>query len=223
MEIKKMLLLTDMEESEFNNRGFTLIELTVAILIMMVIMLGLLKGVLEYSKFSTRAKMKDRATEIARTFSAELERMPYVRDGSGTPSIFYANNSFWNDVTCATSCSFENVNSDGDAVLDFYDPYNGAGNVSTPLDNLNNLRLSPGGDVAGTTCSCSGNNCPSSLPVCTYEGFSDRRIYAGVNISRIIDDSGRETGKAASVIVWYFEPFTDKLQQINTIIFKENR
>ncbi|WP_460175918.1 type IV pilus modification PilV family protein [Thermodesulfovibrio hydrogeniphilus] len=214
-----------MEESEFNSRGFTLIELIVAIVIMMVIMLGLLKGILEYNKFTIRAKMKDRATEIAKTFSAELERMPYVRDESGTPSIFYANNSYWNNVTCSTSCSFENHNSDGDSVLDFYDPYNGSGNVSNPLGNLNNLRLLPSSNVAGANCSCNGNHCPSSssLPVCTYEGFSGRRIYAGVNIARIIDAYGRESGKAASVVVWYFEPFTDRLQQINTIVFKENK
>lgn len=219
-----MLSLIDMEESGFNKKGFTLIELLVAILIMMVIMLGLLKGVLEYSKFAVRTKMKDRATEIARTLSAELERMSYAKDGSGTPSIFYSVNSSWNNATCTSTCTFENDNTDGDEVLDFYDPYSGAGNVSNPLDNLNsNLRLYPSDNSVNSTCLCSGSFCPGNLPVCTYEGFSDRRIYAGVNTARIIDGQGRETGKVASIIVWYYEPFTDKLKQINTVIFKENK
>ena len=219
-----MLSWIDMEESGLNKKGFTLIELLIAILIMMVIMLGLLKGILEYSKFALRAKMKDRATEITRTLSAELERMPYVKDGSGTPSIFYSVNSSWNNSTCSTTCTFENDNSDGDEVLDFYDPYSGTGNVSNPLDNLNTyFRLSPRNNSVNSTCLCSGNNCPDTLPVCTYEGYLDRRIYVGVNTARIIDGYGRETGKAASIIVWYYEPFTDKLKQINTVIFKENK
>lgn len=215
--------MTDMVGLGFNKKGFTLIELLIAILILMVILLGLLRGIIEYSRYTIRVKMKDRAVEIARTLSADLERMPYAKDESGTPSVFYSNNNNWNNSTCTNVCSFENQNADGDDFIDFYDPYNGLGNFSLPLANLNNMRLMPSSDGVNSLCQCNGNNCPTNLPVCTYEGFSDRRIYAGINVARIIDESGRETGKVAAVIVWYFEPFTNRLQIMNTIVVKDNK
>lgn len=90
-----------------NNKGFTLIELIVAMLIVLIVMLGLLKGVLEYNKFSIRAKMKDRATEIAQQMTNYIESLPYVSENSGIQSILYANNSSWESIQCSsTNCSF---------------------------------------------------------------------------------------------------------------------
>lgn len=200
-----------------NNKGFTLIELLIAMIIVLIVMLGLLKGILEYSKFSIRAKMKDRATEIARQITGYIESLPYAGDGSGINSIFYANNSDWNNIICSgTSCSFFETQTD------FYSP--GSPSVNAPIDGLSSsLRLYPSSNTAGAVCSCRGSNCPASLPVCTYEGLSGRRIYAAINVARVVDDYGRETGKAASVIVWYFEPFTDNYQQMVSLVIKEKR
>jgi hypothetical protein len=46
-------------------------------------------------------------------------------------------------------------------------------------------------------------------------------IYSAVTVSRIIDDYGREIGKAFGVTVWYFEPKTNRYRSIKSIIFKE--
>lgn len=204
-----------------NNRGFTLIELLIAMIIVLFVMLGLLKGILEYNKFSIRAKMKDRATEIARQFTSYVESLPYPADGSGISSILYANNSSWNNVNnviCPTSCGFFETETD------FYSI--GSPTSSNPIGGLSSqLRLYPSADTAGARCSCRGDNCPSSsdLPVCTYEGFSGKRIYVAVNVARTVDDYGRETGKAASVMAWYFEPFTNAFKQMTTVVIKEKR
>ncbi|GLI54034.1 type IV pilus modification PilV family protein [Thermodesulfovibrio yellowstonii] len=206
-----------MEELKLNNKGFTLIELLIAMLIVLIVMLGLLKGILEYNKFSIRAKMKDKATEIAKQSTAYIESLPYVSDGSGVQSILYANNSSWNNVICnSTSCSFF------ESETDFYNI--GSPTGTNPIDGLSSkLRLYPSSNNVNAQCSCSGSNCPSTLPVCTYEGFSGKKIYLAVNIARIIDDYGRETGKAASVMVWYFEPFTNTLKQMTSVVIKEKR
>ncbi|WP_353684268.1 prepilin-type N-terminal cleavage/methylation domain-containing protein [Thermodesulfovibrio sp. 3907-1M] len=206
-----------MEEFKFNSKGFTLIELLIGMLIVLVVMIGLLKGILEYNKFTTRAKMKDRATEIARQFTAYIENLPYTSDGSGVRSILYANNSAWNNVTCSSnSCSFFETHTE------FYEI--GSPTLSNPIGNLSsNLRLYPSVNTPQSQCSCRGDSCPASLPVCTYEGFSGRRIYTGVNVAKIVDDYGRETGKAASVMIWYFEPFTNELKRMTTLVIKEKR
>lgn len=205
-----------MEKYRLNNRGFTLIELLVAMLIVLFVMIGLLRGIIEYNKFSIRAKMKDRATEIAKQMSSYVETLPYVSDESGTQSILYANNNDWNSVTCSTSCTFFETE------VNFYSVGNPT--VTNPTGKLSsNLRLYPSSDTVNSSCSCTGSNCPTALPVCTYEGFSGRRIYSAINVARLVDDYGRETGKAASVMVWYFEPFTNQFKQMTTLVIKEKK
>jgi len=200
-----------------NNKGFTLIELIVAMLIVLIVMLGFLKGVLEYNKFSIRAKMKDRATEIAQHMTNYIESLPYVSEDSGTQSILYANNSSWESIQCSsTNCSFFQDE------VDFYSP--GTPTVTNPLGSLSsNLRLYPSADTVNALCSCRGSYCPTDLPICTYEGFSDRRIYSAINIARLTDDYGREAGKSALVMVWYFEPFTNDYKIITAIVIKEKK
>jgi len=220
-----------------NNKGFTLIELLIAMIIVIVVMLGLLKGILEYEKFTTRAKMKDKATEIARQFTSYIENLPYVADYSGIQSILYANNSSWNNVTCkcfqkdsnnkcinyrcTTSPSGTNPPEFFETETDFYSI--GSPTLSNPIGGLSsNLRLYPSADTNNATCSCSGSNCPTTLPPCTYQGFSGRRIYSAVNIARMVDESGtQERGKAVSVMVWYFEPFTNELKTMTSVVIKE--
>ncbi len=205
-----------MEEHKLNNKGFTLIELLIAMFIVLIVMLGLLKGILEYEKFTIRAKMKDKATEIARQFASYIESLPYASDGSGVQSILYANNSSWNNITCTTTCPFFETE------IDFYNI--GSPTLPNPIGGLSsNLRLYPSEDTINATCSCSGSNCPTTLPSCTYQGFSGRKIYSAVNVARMIDDYGRETGKAASVMVWYFEPFTNELKTMTTLVIKEKQ
>ncbi len=216
MKTKKELQFPNMAEFALNKKGFTLIELLIAMVIVLFVMLGLLKGILEYNKYTIRAKMKDRATDIARQLTSYLESLPYAEDGSGIDSIFYANNSAWNNISCSTTCPFFEQNAD------FYNI--GSPTAQNPIDNLSsNLRLYPSADTVNALCNCSGSNCPDTFPVCTYVGFSGRKIYSAVNVARLVDYYGREIGKAASVMIWYFEPFTDDLKQMTTLIIKEKR
>lgn len=218
---------------KLSNKGFTLIELLIAMIITLIVMLGLLKGILEYNKFSIRAKMKDRATEIARQFTAYIESLPYVTDGSEIPSILYVNNALWINVFCKEClkdnkniviCNKNYINCSTDTSsffeteTDFYDI--GSPDSSNPLNISSNLRLYP--QEGSNICGCRGSNCPVSLPLCTYEGFSGKSIYVGVNMARLISDQGNEIGKAAAVIVWYFEPFTNRFQKITNLVIKGN-
>ncbi|MDW7972887.1 MAG: prepilin-type N-terminal cleavage/methylation domain-containing protein [Thermodesulfovibrio sp.] len=206
-----------MEGFRLDNKGFTLIELLIAMLIVLIVMLGLLRGILEYNKFSIRAKMKDRATEIAKQFTAYVESLPYASDGSGIRSILYANNPSWNNIICvSTSCNFFETETD------FYNI--GSPTLTNPIDGLSsNLRLYPSSNNVNSQCICRGMNCPNTLPICTYEGFSGKRVYLAMNVARMIDSYGRETGKATSVLIWYFEPFTNNLKQITSVVIKEKR
>lgn len=202
--------------NESNNKGFTLIELLIAMIIVIVVMLGLLKGIIEYEKFATRAKMKDKATEIAKSMVSYIESLPYVSDGSGITSILYANNSDWQNVICETNCPFFETEED------FYKA--GSPNPSDPFSGINvHFRLHPSDE--SSRCACNGDNCPvtNDLPYCVYEGFSNKKIYLGVNIVRLVNSGGQEIGKAASVIVYYFEPFTNKYQQITNLVIKEKK
>lgn len=196
-----------------NNRGFSLLELLIAMIIIIVVMLGFLRGIIEYEKYATRAKMKDKATEIAKQTVGYIESLPYVSDNSGISSILYANNSSWRNVVCGTTCSFFETETD------FYSV--GSPDPSNPINTSSNLRLYP--SSGSYKCSCRGDNCPTNLPLCTYDGFSGKKIYVGVNIAGLYSAQGNEIGKAASVMVWYFEPFTNKYQQISNLVIKEKR
>lgn len=209
--------------SRFNNKGFTLIELLVATLIILVASLGLIKGIIEYEKFSTRGKMKARATQILENMVSEIAKYPYPDNNN--PSILYS--YYWTDGSCNENCTdssnccyFENDDSDNDGIPDFYDPYTGEPGIYTPLANLNSsFRLKPASDTPESVCICVGDNCPNTnLPLCVYSGYSGRNIYAAVNVAEITAE-----GRFASVVVWYFEPFTDKLQQMSAVIFKSQR
>ncbi|MDW7973219.1 MAG: prepilin-type N-terminal cleavage/methylation domain-containing protein [Thermodesulfovibrio sp.] len=213
-----------------NNRGFSLIELLIALLIILIASLGVIKGILEYEKFSIRGKMKAQATQILEQTVSEIAKYPYP--GENAQSIlhpYYWINQICNeDCTGITNCcSFENIDADDDGIPDFYDPYTGTPDLANPFSNLNPyLRLKPSSTAAGSMCSCSGINCPNSgLPDCVYQSYARRNIYVAVNVAEIIspDTPSLKKGRYASVIVWYFEPFTDKLQQMSAVVFKSGQ
>lgn len=208
-----------MEGQELNknnkNSGFTILELLIAMIIVSIAIIGLLRGISEYNKFAIRAKMKDRAVEVLRNITGYIESLPYAEDGSDIDSILYANNDTWKSVTCDhASCN----------ILQDEEFYNvGLLNYTNPVEGISeNLRLYPDTEQITPNCACRGVHCPSSLPACVYEGFAGKRIYAGVNIARIVT-SGSEQGKIAAVIVWYFEPFTNRYQQFSSVVIKERK
>lgn len=150
-----------MEEHKLNNKGFTLIELLIGMILVMIVMLGLLRGILEYNKFSIRAKMKDKATEIAQQWSSYIESLLY-NDSFIDPNF--------GSITCGSTVTLPD---------EFY--------------NKDNYEATD-----------------------TYEGYSGKEIHAG----RIVALCDSQPAKVISIMVWYDEPFTDKLQAIQTTVIK---
>lgn len=211
-----------MEDLKLNEKGFTLIELLIATLIMLIVSLGILRGIFEYEKFSIRGKIKNLSTQILEQMTTEIAKTPYPANNQ--QSLLYS--TTWTNSKCDNNCEnktnccdFENDDSDGDGLPDFYDPYSGEGDLLHPLSGLSSdLRLYPSSDTPDSKCSCVGSNCPSTndLPSCTFKGYSGRNIYVAVNVADVKDPEV----KAASVIVWYFEPFTNKFQHISSVVFR---
>jgi hypothetical protein len=127
-----------------------------------------------------------------------------------------------------TRCEFEYsslhsgriLDQDGDGIVDFYDPYNGdnsgfsSGNRRRSTANW--LTIYP---------ARSGNSCvvkPSGsvLFKCAHK-IAGTEVYFGATVSRIIDEYGRELGRAIGVIVWYFDPKDGHYRSLKSIVFKE--
>lgn len=200
--------------------GFTLIELLIASLIIIFVSLGFLRGIIFFMQYNMQVKMKDKATEINKAFAQ------YFSYSNISPTSYA-----WDNATCGTTngittCDFENSDSDGDGIPDFYDPYNGDNNTfySDPLSLADYLSIQPKNDP-NQTCSCPRfSSCPPGLPnLCIASIKSDIsnqnfRIYTAITIAKIDND----TGKAVGVITWYFDPITRKYKSIRSIVFKEN-
>ncbi|MCX7760593.1 MAG: type II secretion system GspH family protein [Hydrogenothermaceae bacterium] len=206
--------------------GFTLIELLIASLIIIFISLGFLRGIIFFMQYNMQIKMKDKATEVNKAFTEYFYTLPYNQINPTT----YANN--WDYSTCtitSQNCSFENSDSDGDGIPDFYDPYNGDNNTfySNPLSVAGYLSIQPQNNTS-QTCSCTMfSSCPSGLPnLCIASIKSDisnsqMRIYTAITIAKIANTT-LESGKAIGVTTWYFDPITKKYKSIRSVVFREN-
>ncbi len=201
-----------------NKKGFTIIELLVAFVILFILMAGFLRGILLYMEYQINNELKDRASEIALRMSSQIQTAKL--DASATSCLANSTNPFlcdagytypynWDSAQCdGGSCTFEVQDSDGDGIADFYDPYNGQnGNFSaTPTDTAGWLRIKP--------CSCAGNICGCCYADDTQinatftcgERYRGRFIYAGTTLARLINPATNlEVGRVAGVIVWYFD------------------
>lgn len=233
-----------------NKKGFTLIELLVATILLLIIMIGFLRGLLFYIQYSIQEQTKDRALEIMREIASKVESMPYCQDNTPTCTNHFlqANGGYvadWQNATCdiAGQCSFDNRDSDGDGLRDFRDPYNGNNNNSrgNPLGTADWLNIKPG---TSSVCkrdinrSCTGEeDCPGVGPcvkLCTDragnqiqdlicgELFKGRWIYAGATLARIVRYNV-EVGKGVGVIVWYFEPSSGNYRGYATTVMRERK
>lgn len=216
-----------MAEYIFNKKGYTLIELLVASIIIILISIGFMRGILFYIDYSLSQKMKDKATEVSRNFSQYIDKLSY-NDSLISPTLNSYPNG-WDLAKCSNNntCTFENTDSDNDNIPDFYDPYNGSNDTfkSDSYNTVNWLRLKP--QQSSDICSCDLGNCPSSLPYCKFSIKSDTNnpvfnIYMGITVARIVNDYNQEVGKAIGITVWYFDKINGKYKDIRTIIFKSN-
>ncbi len=212
-----------------NERGFTLVELLVAFVLLMLIMTGFLSALLSYMTARAKLEVKKRASEQLNFVSNFF--VTAGEDAVKAIQTKFADSQCQKDTSSnATLCTFEYSNittkslldTDNDGIADFYDPYNGNNDSShTNPTAVATARLSvyPSSSGSGCTVSSSGS---VSLPFqCTVQKGS-WNIYTAVTSSKVIYQSGNGTvGRAYGIIVWYFEPFTNKYLFQKSLIFRE--
>jgi type II secretory pathway pseudopilin PulG len=199
-----------------NKKGFTIIELLIAFVILFILMTGFLRGILLYMDYQINNGLKDKAGEIALRMSSQIQTARFnptagCDENNTNPFLcdtLYAYPYDWGSARCdGGNCTFEVQDSDGDGMADFYDPYNGPnGNFrDTPTNTAGWLRIRP--------CNCDGSRCgccyadgtPINNAVCG-EKYRGRFIYAGTTLARLINPAtNSEVGRVAGVIVWYFD------------------
>jgi type II secretory pathway pseudopilin PulG len=202
-----------------NKKGFTIIELLVAFVILFILMAGFLRGILLYMDYQINNGLKNRASEIALKMSSQIQTARFnptaICDENNTnPFICDAGYTYpydWHSARCdGGNCTFEEQDSDGDGIADFYDPYDGQNEDENNRDNPTNtagwLRIIP--------CNCNGNICgccyaedptPINNAVCG-ERYRGRFIYAGTTLAKLINPAtNSEVGRVAGVVVWYFD------------------
>ncbi len=212
-----------------NKKGFTIIELLVAFVILFILMTGFLRSILLYMDYQINNGLKDRASEIAFKMSSQIQTARFnptagCDEDNTNPFLcdtLYAYPYDWNSAQCnGGNCTFEVQDSDGDGIADgirdsdddgiadFYDPYNGQNESfsANPTNTAGWLRIGPcncGENMCGCCYADSGRQINNAVCGERYRG---RFVYAGTTLARLINpDTGLEVGRVAGVIVWYFD------------------
>jgi prepilin-type N-terminal cleavage/methylation domain len=200
-----------------NKKGFTIIELLVAFVILFILMTGFLRGILLYMDYQINNGLKNRASEIAFKMSSQIQTANL--DANATSCLPNSTNPFlcdagytyphnWGSAQCNSgNCTFEAQDSDGDGIADFYDPYNGQNEnfSANPINTAGWLRIGP--------CNCDENRCGCCYADGTLinnavcgERYRGRFVYAGTTLARLINPATNlEVGRVAGVVVWYFD------------------
>jgi len=163
-----------------NKKGFTIIELLIAFVILFILMAGFLRGILLYMEYQINNGLKDRASEIALRMSSQIQTTrfnPTAGCDENNINPFLCDTLYaypyndWRSARCdvrsinGRNCTFEVQDSDGDGIADriidsdddgiadFYDPYDGQNEDfrDTPTTTARWLRVIP--------CNCAGNRC----------------------------------------------------------------
>jgi len=202
-----------------NKKGFTIIELLVAFVILFILMTGFLRGILLYMDYQINNGLKDRASEIALKMSSKIQTARFNPtagcDRNNTNPFLcdtlYAYPHNWDSARCDSgNCTFEVQDSDNDGIANFYDPYNGQnGNFSAnPTNTAGWLRIRPC-NCAGNICGCCYADSGTQINNATFtcgERYRGRFIYAGTTLAKLINPAtNSEVGRVAGVIVWYFD------------------
>jgi type II secretory pathway pseudopilin PulG len=218
-----------------NKKGFTIIELLVAFVILFILMTGFLKGILLYMEYQINNGLKNRASEIALKMYSQIQTAKL--DTNATSCLPNSTNPFlcdagytypynWGSAWCdGGNCTFEVQDSDGDGMSDFYDPYNGPnGNFrDTPTNTAGWLRIKP--------CNCDGSRCSCCYAdsgrqindaVCG-EKYRGKFIYAGTTLAKLINPATNlEVGRVAGVVVWYFDT-KGRYMSVSTPVMRDTR
>jgi Tfp pilus assembly major pilin PilA len=200
-----------------NKKGFTIIELLIAFVILFILMAGFLRGILLYMEYQINNGLKDRASDIAFRMSSKIQTARFNPNAScdrnsTNPFLCDAGYTYpydWGSSRCdGGNCTFEVQDSDGDGIADFYDPYDGQNENfgANPTNTAGWLRIKPC-DCDGNICCCYADNTQINNATFTCgERYKGRFIYAGTTLARLINPATNlEVGRAAGVIVWYFD------------------
>jgi len=200
-----------------NRKGFTIIELLVAFVILFILMTGFLRGILLYMDYQINSGLKDRASEIALRMSSQIQTARL--DANATSCLATSTNPFlcdagytyphnWGSAQCnGGNCTFEVQDSDGDGIADFYDPYDGQNENfrNTPTNTAGWLRIRPCNLTGDRYGCCYADGTPINNAVCG-ERYKGRFIYAGTTLARLTNPAtNAEVGRVAGVVVWYFD------------------
>lgn len=216
-----------------NKKGFTIIELLIAFVILFILMTGFLRGILLYMDYQINNGLKNRASEIALKMSSQIQTARFnptaVCDRNNTnPFLCDAGYTYpynWGSARCdGGNCTFEVQDSDGDGIADFYDPYNGQNEnfSATPINAAEWLRIRP--------CNCDGSRCGCCYADGTLinnavcgEKYRGRFIYAGTTLAKLINPATNlEVGRVAGVIVWYFDT-KGRYKSVSTPVMRDTR
>ncbi len=216
-----------------NKKGFTIIELLVAFVILFILMTGFLRGILLYMDYQINNGLKDRASEIALRMSSQIQTARFnptagCDENNTNPFLcdtLYTYPHNWGSARCdGGNCTFEVQDSDDDGIADFYDPYNGPNEnfSATPNDTAGWLRIGP--------CNCDGNRCDCCYADGTQinnavcgESYRGRFVYAGTTLARLINPAtNSEVGRVAGVVVWYFDT-NGRYRSVSTPVMRDPR
>jgi prepilin-type N-terminal cleavage/methylation domain len=200
-----------------NKKGFTIIELLIAFVILFILMAGFLRGILLYMDYQINNGLKDRASEIALKMSSQIQTARFnptaiCDENSTNPFLcdtLYAYPYDWGSARCdGGNCTFEEQDSDGDGIADFYDPYNGPNEnfSATPINTAGWLRIRPCDPTGDRYYCCYADGTQTNATFTCGERYRGRFIYAGTTLARLINPAtNSEVGRVAGVIVWYFD------------------
>ncbi len=212
-----------------NKKGFTIIELLIAFVILFILMTGFLRGILLYMEYQINNGLKDRASEIALKMSSQIQTARFnptagCDEDNTNPFLcdtLYAYPYDWDSARCdGGNCTFEVQDSDGDGIADgirdsdgdgiadFYDPYNGPNENfnATPINTAGWLRIRPCNLTGDRYYCCYADGTQTNATFTCGERYRGRFIYAGTTLARLTDPTTNlEVGRVAGVIVWYFD------------------
>jgi len=193
-------------------------------------------GLAVYLDYELKTRVKNEASRMLKDITGYLEGISYDF------SLQFAVPSTFDGKKCVlvtdpgpppkdvNLCEFEYsdpinfviLDNDSDGIPDFFDPYNGDNKtfLANPRTVAPWLSIYPSTTGNACTVSVAGTGTGTVNFDCVRR-VAGKDLYAGVTVSRIVDDYGRELGRAFGVIVWYFEPRTDKYISMKSIVFKE--
>ena len=200
-----------------SKRGFSLIELLVAMFVLTFVMIGFLTGILQYMRYTLRTQLNDRAVQLADSTAKYISSLPMNHQFFTRAQ---AQGYHWSSPPSQPcddqgGCYFENVNSDGDNIPDFYDPYseNNQEYYNDPTNTAQWLYLGP-------------NRCNIPGIVC-QQRFRNTDVFLGITIAPMGPLSGIGSQPVAvGIIVWYFDPTErdtnnrPRYRQVRTLVIR---